>query len=162
RTALRTAQSNNLELRAVRQQRAIALAGITSAGVLPNPTFSFVAAKDMPHEGITVDIPIELGGERGQRLAVAGGENNAIEIDVSVLERQVRRRTRDAFYQTVAARAETTQAKLALDLAMRTRDMVQARYQAGDVAQLDVIQAEVEVAKATTDYETAAQAQRSA
>jgi len=162
RTALITAQSNNLELRAARQQRAIAVAGITTAGLLPNPTFSFVAAKDTPHEGITVDIPLELGGKRGKRLAVAKEEQNSIEVDVSVLERQIRRRTRQAFYQAVAAQAETSQAKSALELSTRTRDMVQARYEAGDVAQLDVIQAEVEVAKASADFETAAQAQKSA
>lgn len=157
-----TAQSNNLELRAARQQRAVALAGTTTAGLLQNPTFGFVAAKDMPHEGITLDIPIELGGKRGKRLAVAREEQKAIEIDLSVLERQVRRRTRQAFYQAVAAQAETTQAKFALELTTRTRDTVQARYEAGDVAQLDIIQAEVEVAKAAADYETVAQAQRSA
>jgi cobalt-zinc-cadmium efflux system outer membrane protein len=151
-----------LELRAARQQRAIAVAGITTAGSLPNPTFGFVAAKDTPHEGITFDIPLELGGKRGKRLAVAREEQRSIEIDLSMLERQVRRRTRQAFYQAVAGQAQTTQAKFALDLSTRTRDMVQARYEAGDVAQLDVIQADVEVAKATADYETAAQAQRSA
>src|SRR5262249_46044223 len=140
RSALTTAQSNNLELRAARQQRAIAIAGVTTAGLLPNPTVSFVAAKDTPHEGLTLDIPIELGGKRGKRLAVAREEQNAIEIDVSVLERQVRRRTRQAFYQAIAAQQSTTQAKFALELSTRTHDMVNARYEAGDVAQLDVIQ----------------------
>ena len=162
RTALAVAQSNNLEIRAARQQRAIAVAGITTAGLLPNPTFSFVAAKDMPHEGITLDVPLELGGKRGKRLAVAREEQKSIEVDVSVLERQVRSRTRQAFYQAVAAEAETTQAKLALDLSTRTRDMAQARLDTGDVAQIDAIQAEVEVAKASADYETAAEAQKSA
>ncbi len=162
RGALTTAQAANLELRAARQQRALALAGITTAGVLPNPVFSFVAAKDTPHEGITLDIPVELGGKRGKRLAVANEEQKSVEIDLSILERQVRRRTRQAFYQAVAAQAQTQQAKIALDLVTRTRDMVQQRYETGDVAQLDVIQAEVEVAKATADYETTAQAQRSA
>lgn len=162
RTVLTTAQSSNLELRAARQQRALAIAGITTAGLLPNPTLSFAAAKDSPHEGITLDLPLELGGKRGKRLAVAREEQRSIEIDVSVLERQIRRRTRQAFYQAVAAQTDTAQAKVALDLATRTRDMVQARFQAGDVAQLDVIQAEVEVARANADYETAALAQRSA
>ena len=94
RTALITAQANNLELRAARQQRAIAIAGITTAGLLPNPAVGFVAAKDTPHEGITLDIPLELGGKRGKRLAVAREEQKSIEVDLSVLERQIRRRTR--------------------------------------------------------------------
>lgn len=162
RTALTAAEAGNLELRAARQQRAIALAGITTAGVLPNPTFSFVAAKDTPHEGVTLDIPIELGGKRGKRLAVAREEQRSTEIDLAVLERQIRRRTRQAFFQALSAEAQTQQSKVALDLVTRTRDMVQQRYDAGDVAQLDVIQADVEVAKANADFETTAQAQRSA
>lgn len=162
RSVLTTAQASNLELRAARQQRAVALAGITTAGLLPNPTFSFVAAKDTPHEGITLDIPVELGGKRGKRLAVAREEQKSTEIDLAVLERQVRRRTRQAFYQALAAQAETQQSRVALDLVTRTRDMVQARYDTGDVAQLDLIQAEVEVAKANADYETTAAAQRAA
>lgn len=160
--ALATAQTSNLELQAARQQRALALAGITTAGLLPNPTFSFLAAKDTPHEGITLDIPVELGGKRGKRLAVAHEEQKSVEIDLSVLERQIRRRTREAFFKAVAARSQTEQAKVALDLVTRTRDMVQQRYETGDVAQLEVIQAEVELARATADYETTAQAQRSA
>src|SRR5689334_21696070 len=103
RAALATAETANLELRAARQQRALALAGITTAGVLPNPTFSFTAARDTPHEGITLDIPIELGGKRGKRLAVAREEQRSTEIDLAVLERQVRRRTRQAFYQALSA-----------------------------------------------------------
>lgn len=162
RTALAAAQSSNLELRAARQQRAVALAGITTAGQLPNPTVSFTAARDTPHEGVALDIPLELGGKRAKRLAVAREEQKSVEIDLSVLERQIRRRTREAFYKAVSAQAQTAQAKIALDLVTRTRDMVQQRYDAGDVAQLEVIQADVEVAKANADYETTAQAQRSA
>ena len=162
RTTLTAAQAGNLELRAARQQRAVALAGITTAGVSPNPTFSFFAAKDSPHEGITLDIPIELGGKRAKRLAVAKEEQKSTEIDLAVLERQIRRRTRQAFYQALAAQDETAQAKVALDLVTRTRDMVQQRYENGGVAQLELIQADVELAKAVADYETTSQAQRSA
>ena len=160
--ALSMAQTSNLELRAARQQRALALAGITTAGLFPNPTVAVTAARDTPHEGFSIDIPLELGGKRGKRLAVAREEQRSVEIDLSVLERQVRRRTREAFFKAVAARSQTEQAKVALELVTRTRDMVKQRYETGDVAQLELIQAEVELARATADYETTAQAQRSA
>ena len=162
KTALSTAETSNLELRAARQQRAIAIAGITTAGQLPNPTVSFTAARDTPHEGVSLDIPVELGGKRGKRLAVAREEQKSIEVDLTVLARQIRRRTREAFFHSLAARAETDQSKAALDLVTRTRDLVQQRYDAGDVAQLEVIQADVELARASADFETTAQAQRSA
>ena len=162
RGALDAAQTANLELRAARQNRALAIAGITTARQLPNPTVSFTAARDTPHEGVSFDLPVELGNKRGKRIALAKEEQKATEIDIAVLGRQIRRRTREAFYQSLSAAKQTEQAKTALDLTTRIRDMAQQRFEAGDVAQLEVLQAEVELAKVAADYETTAQAQRAA
>ncbi len=162
RTALQTAELNNWEMRAARQQRALALAGITTARQLPNPTVTFSTARDSPHQSVVWDQPIELGGKRSKRIAVAEEEQRAAEVDISILSRQIRRRTREAFYRALSARAQTEQAKAALDLALRLREIVQQRFEAGDVAQLEVIQADVEVARTEADYELTAQSQRSA
>ena len=162
RSALNAADTANLELRAARQQRALALAGLTTARLLPNPTLGFTAARDTPHEGVSLDLPIELGGKRGKRIAVAQEEQRSIDIDIAVLGQQVRRRTREAFFRSLAARAQTVQAKAALDLSRRVRDLVQQRFEAGAVAQLEVLQADVELARSTADYETTAQLERSA
>ncbi|HEX3319777.1 MAG TPA: TolC family protein, partial [Terriglobales bacterium] len=162
RGALTTAEAANLELRAARQQRAIALAGITTAGQLPNPVAAFTVARDTPHEGVSLDMPLELGGKRSKRLAVAREEQKSIEVDLTILGRQIRRRTREAFFKSLAARAQTAQAKTTLDLSTRVRDLVQQRYDVGDVAELEVVQAEVELARSTADYETTAAAQRAA
>ena len=162
RGALAAAESANLELRAARQQRALALGSLTTARQLPNPVISFTASRDTPHEGLSLDIPVELGGKRGKRIAIAREEQKSTEIDINVLSRQVRRRTREAFYHSLAAREQTAQAKTTLDLSTRIRDMAQQRFEAGDVAQLEVLQAEVEVARSSADYETTAQAQRTA
>lgn len=162
RTALAAAESGNLELRAARQQRALALAGLTTARALPNPVVGFTAARDTPHEGVSIDLPLELGGKRAKRLAVAREEQKSAELDITVLARQIRRRTREAFYQSLAARAQTAQSKTALDLSTRLRDLVQQRYDLGDVAQLEVLQADVELARSNADYETTLQAQRAA
>jgi outer membrane protein, heavy metal efflux system len=162
KTALQMAELNNLELRAIRQQRAISLAGLTTARQLPNPTVAFSAARDSPHEGLTVDLPIELGGKRGKRVAVAREEQRAAELEINILSRQVRRRTREAFYRALSSRAQTEQAKSALDLATRLKEIVQQRFDAGDVAQLEVIQTEVELARSSADYELIAAAERSA
>jgi hypothetical protein len=58
RGALDAAQTANLELRAARQNRALAIAGITTARQLPNPTISFTAART---HGVRWTRP--LGGE---------------------------------------------------------------------------------------------------
>jgi cobalt-zinc-cadmium efflux system outer membrane protein len=162
KTALAEAQSNNLDLRAAREQRAQALAGLSIAGAIPNPTVSFSATRDTPHESVLWDQPLEIGGQRGRRLAVAREEQRATEIEIAVLQRQLRHRTRDAFYRALWARAERDQLKHAEDLSVRTRDVVKQRFDAGDVAELDVISADVEATRATVDRETAEQSQRSA
>jgi cobalt-zinc-cadmium efflux system outer membrane protein len=162
KTALQTAEINNLELRAVRQQRAIALAGLSVARQVPNPTFTFSATRDTPHESLLWDQPIEIGGKRSKRIAVAQEEQKATDIDINILSRQIRRRTREAFYRSLSAKAQTEQAKAVLDLSTKIKDIVQQRYDAGDVAQLEVIQADVELARATAEFELASQSQKSA
>jgi outer membrane protein, heavy metal efflux system len=162
RSALQSAQVSNLELRAARQQRALALAGITTARQLPNPVFSFSAARDTPHEGLTLDLPIELGGKRSKRIAVANEEQKSIDIDIAVLGRQIRRRTREAFFVSLGARQQAAQAKAALELSQRVRDLVQQRFDVGDVAELEVVQAEVELARSNAEFEIAVQEQRTA
>lgn len=161
-TTLQEAQAANLELRAARQNRAVALAGITIAGALPNPTLSFSATRDTPHESVVFDLPLEIGGKRAKRLAVSREEQAGTELDIQVLERNIRRRTREAFYRSVAAQQQTVQSKAALELSSRIKDIVQQRFDAGDVAQLEVIQADVELARAQADYEVALQTKKSA
>jgi cobalt-zinc-cadmium efflux system outer membrane protein len=160
--ALTSAATGNLELRAARQQRAMGLAGIATARQLPNPVLGFAVARDTPHEGVSFDLPIELGGKRGKRIAVAEQEQKSIEVDLTILARQIRRRTREAFFRSLAARAQTARSKTALELSTRIRDLVQQRYEVGDVAELELLQADVELARSNADYETTAQAERAA
>ena len=149
--ALAEADANNLELRAALQQRAMALAGIATARQIPNPTVTFGALRDVPHESVTIDQPIELGGKRSNRIAVAREEQRATDVDIAALRRQIRRRTREAFFRALTARAQAEQSKAALDLATRTKDVVRQRFEAGDVAELEVIQADVELARADAE-----------
>ena len=157
---LAAAEAANLELRAARQQRAVAMAGVRIAGQIPNPIVSFNASRDAPHESLLWDQPIELGGKRGKRRAVAQAEQQTTEIDIAILSRQIRHRTREAFYRALLARAQAGQSKTTLDLATRIANIIRQRFEGGDVAQLEVIQAEVEAERATADYDTALQAQK--
>jgi len=156
------AEIDNLELRSARLQRGLAVAGVMTARQMPNPTVTFSASRDAPHESALLDLPIELGGKRGKRISVAQEESRFTEVEINALARQIRRRTREAFFRALAAQDQTAQAKATLDIASRIKNIVQQRFEAGDVAQLDVIQADVEVARADADYQTAALAQRSA
>jgi len=160
--ALELAQSDNLELKAARQQRAIAIAGIQIAKQYLNPNITFGVTRDSPHESLAMGQTFEIGGQRGKRIAVAKEEQKSADIDIAALERSVRHRTRDTFFRVIAARSHGMQAKAALDLATKLKDTAQQRFDAGDVAQLDVMEADVEQARAQAEFETTSQEVRSA
>src|SRR5207248_9079293 len=71
KTALQMAENNNLELRAVRQQRAISLAGITIAKALINPTLTASVSRHAPHQPSLLGDTFEISGKSGTRTAIA-------------------------------------------------------------------------------------------
>jgi outer membrane protein, heavy metal efflux system len=153
--ALDMAEQQNLELAAARLQRSVALAGTRIARQIPNPTVSTQVARDTPHEDLTVGIPLEIGGQRGRRLDVANAEVSVTESLIETVSRQIRRRVREAFYNLALARGVTERRESALALANRLRDIAQARFDSGDIPQLEVFQADLEVARAQTQIEVA-------
>jgi outer membrane protein, heavy metal efflux system len=158
--ALGIADRNNLDLVAARRRRAVSEAGIRVAGARPNPTFNFTALRDEPHEGVFFDQTIELGGKRGHRIEEAREEGRLTDIDISTLERQVRRTTREGYYNLALARAETARLGKVVQLAERLRDIARDRFQAGDIPELEVIQAELELSRAQADFQVAAEEEK--
>ena len=155
--ALIRAERQNLDLVAAREKRAFALAGIQVARQRPNPVLSFSASRDAPHEGFILDQPLELGPKRSGRIEVARDEAVLTDLEIAALSRQVRHSVRDAFYQAQFTRAVSEQKAQLLTLARRLLQIAQTRFQAGDVAQLEVIQAELEAARAEAELQLAQQ-----
>jgi cobalt-zinc-cadmium efflux system outer membrane protein len=158
--ALERAERQNLDLVAARAQRAVAEAGVRVAGQRPNPTASFGALRDAPHESLFFDQPIEIGPRRGRRIDLARQESALTETDITAVERQVRRSVRDAYFALAHARGATSQRTEALHLAERLQGIAQARFEAGDIPQLEVTQADLEVARAQGDVEVAQQEEK--
>jgi hypothetical protein len=94
--ALDIATQQNLDLVAARLRQAISEAGVQIARQLPNPTVSFAAARDLPHESLLVDQPLELGGLRGRRVELARSEVPLTCIETT-LERQFAAEYRSLF-----------------------------------------------------------------
>jgi cobalt-zinc-cadmium efflux system outer membrane protein len=153
--ALGKAEGQNLDLAAARERRGIALAGVRVAGQRPNPVLGFGVMRDAPHESVTLDQPLELGPKRGRRIEVARGEAALTELEIAALGRQIRHKARDAFRQAEFARGVSRQKEELLGLARRLRDIAQARFDAGDVAQLEVIQADLEAGRADAELQLA-------
>ncbi len=156
-SALELAEKQNLDLAAARQRRAVSLAGVRIAKARPNPTFLVTESRDAPHQGLTFDQPLETGGKRYHRIEVAQQEGALTEIEISTLARQVRMNTRQAFYGFALARAATDRLGEVVKLAERLKQIAQERYDAGAVAQLEVIQAGLELARAQADFNVARQ-----
>jgi cobalt-zinc-cadmium efflux system outer membrane protein len=140
-----------LDLVAARLRQAVSQAGVQIARQRPNPTVSFAAARDLPHESLLVDQPLELGGIRGRRIELAQTEVSLTGIEYATLERQVRRRVRDAYFGAVLARGVTAFQVRMLEIAKRLQEVANARFEAGDVPQLETVQADLIVARAETD-----------
>ena len=149
--ALDRATGQNLDLVAARLRQAVSQAGVQIARQRPNPTVSFGAARDLPHESLLVDQPLELGGIRGRRIELARTEVSLVGIEYATLERQVRRRVRDAYFGAVLARGVTAFQVRMLEIAKRLQDVANTRFEAGDVPQLETVQADLIVARAETD-----------
>jgi cobalt-zinc-cadmium efflux system outer membrane protein len=153
--ALDRAQKQNLDLQAARAQRAVDLAGVRIAGQRPNPTVFFSVARDTPHESLFFDQPIDISGKRGKRIDLAKQESGLKESSITALERQVRREVRLTYFALAFARRLTAQKLEAAKLAVRLKEIAQARLESGDVAQLEVTQAELELSRANADAQVA-------
>jgi len=155
--ALDLADKQNLDLAAARRQRAVALAGIQIAKERPNPTVNFTALRDEPHEGLFFDQPIEIGRKRGRRIEVARQEGAVTEVEIASLARQVRKNTRETYYAAAYARAESERLSRVVGLTKRLEQIAKDRFNAGDVAQLEVLQSGLEASRAEADLEVARQ-----
>jgi len=158
--ALDLAAKQNLDLIAARQRRAVALAGVLIARQRPNPIFNFTALRDTPHEGLFIDQPFEIGGKRGRRIEVANQVGALTDLEITGWERQVRRKTREAYFQLSFTQAESARLRHLLELAQRLDQIARERFEAGDVPQLEVFQAGLEVARAQSEYKVAQQEER--
>ncbi|HEV8346974.1 MAG TPA: TolC family protein [Vicinamibacterales bacterium] len=153
--ALALASSRNLNVEAARRARLIREAAIRTARQIPNPDVSFEATQDVPHQGLSVDIPVELGGKRSRRIDLAKEELTLAEVDVQAELRAVRRELRQAFYGLIAADERVRLADSLLDIARGVRDAAQARFDTGAAPRLEVLQADLGVTRAETDLELA-------
>jgi len=160
--ALQLALARNLELQAARRQRAIREGAIRTAQQFPNPELSFEAARDMPHQSLLFNLPVELFGQRGRRIDVAKEELSLADVDVQTAERFVRRELRRSFYSVIAADERLRLVEGALQLARRIRDTAQAQFDAGAVPGLDVLQADLVVTRAETELDAVRSEQASA
>lgn len=158
--ALELASRQNLDLAAARQRRSVTQAGVQIARQLPNPTASVAVLRDAPHESLFFEQPLEIGGKRHRRIELAQQNVGLTDLEIAAVARQTRRKTREAYYVAASAQGASAQRGRAAQLARRVREIARARYDAGDVPQLEVLQGDLEVSRAEAELSVAQQREK--
>jgi outer membrane protein, heavy metal efflux system len=154
RATLDLAMTHNLDLATARRGRAIRQAQVRAAGQYPNPEFSFEATRDTPHQTVSFGVPLEIG-KRSRRIDLAREELTLADVDERSALQALRRKVRLSFYGLVAADERARLADDLLSVAERVRQVTQARFDEGAAPRLDVMAAELGVARARADSELA-------
>ena len=141
----------NPDLQAVRASIDIARAQIDVAKVFPDPELTVglnqydVTRQGNPTQaGAQVSVPIELGGKRRARVAVAQSGLGAAGCDYEDATRTLRGLAGDAFVDALYARLVVEQKQGALSHLQRLVTVNERRLAAGDIAQVDFLQSRVE------------------
>ena len=138
---VRYALTHNGEIAAARQMIAEARGKLRQAGFKPNPMLeaSGTRAANTPDNNVMIgaELPLELGGRRSARVAVASAELKVREAEVADFERKLAAEVRLKYADAIAAARNL---KFTEDLLALTRDshhLVQARVERGKSAPLE-------------------------
>jgi outer membrane protein, heavy metal efflux system len=153
--AFSLADAHNPTLTAARLGRAVDLAGVGVARQRLNPEVSFEAARDTPHEVLSLAFPLELGGKRARRIDLANATLARTAADLAVQTLEIRRAVRLAYYELVAADAQVQITSELRSLAERTRNAAHDRFESGAAPRLEALQADLALAQADNEQEAA-------
>jgi cobalt-zinc-cadmium efflux system outer membrane protein len=151
---VRRALDSNRELAAVRLDVERARAQLRQAGLRPNPTLDFehtsgriVGSPGERETAIGFALPLEVGGQRGRRVALAEAELASVEAEVADRERRLRADVLATYADALAALRELETTERFTELDQATARIVRARVDEGEAAPLESRLLEVEIAR---------------
>ncbi len=166
--ALALATQRSPLLSAARHQVAATAGAVTQAGLLRNPVFSTLVEDtrgDTRTSTASIDVPLEVGGQRAARIGAASAGRRLAEAELLQASVDLKASVTAAFFQILVAQERLTLATDSAALATRAADAVGRRVAAGKVSPVDETRARVdednaslEVAEAEAGLETARQA----
>ena len=139
--AVALALENNGELQALRKDTDAARALVKQASLRPNPTLYASGAKQIDgadnNAMAEVMLPLELGGRRSARIAVAQKELEAREFELANQERLLAAEVRFKFGEALAAIKKLDVTEKTLLAAKQGYELVAARVTEGKTAPLE-------------------------
>src|SRR6266404_5152532 len=139
--AVLLALENNAELQATRKEVEASRAMVKQAGLRPNPTLvangsQQINGKDN-NQMADMMLPLELGGRRAARIAVAQKELEVREFELANQERLLAANVRLKFGEALAAIKKLDVTEKTLAAAKQGYDLVAARVTEGKIAPLE-------------------------
>lgn len=149
--AVEQALSRNPAIAAARLTGAVNAAGLLVAEERLNPELSVELERETPKQAFALAVPLELGGKRERRIAISQATIAVGDAELAATIARIRNDVRRAYFDGVVADAKLTLLREQRDLAQRTRDTAQARFDAGDAPRLEVVQADLALATVDND-----------
>jgi len=152
--AVEFALRNNGELKALREEKGIREAGRIKAGLFPNPVLEMDGTTG-ELTGSTFENTLSVGisqefltaGKRGKRLKVAGQEVEGFDRQIDNSGRILIEEVKTTFYALLLAERKMDLANRSIALNNQLHDITKERFEAGDIPELEVNLARVEVAR---------------
>jgi cobalt-zinc-cadmium efflux system outer membrane protein len=147
--AIAMSLSSNPALRAAGAGVAIAEGARRQAGLLPNPELSVLregASQANRTQTVQISQPLELGGKRAARIAVAELDRSLAADEVRVKAAELRADVTAAYFDALAAQERVELAQGALALALKTSHAASRRVTAGKVSPVEETRAQVATA----------------
>ncbi|MDR1228615.1 MAG: TolC family protein [Azoarcus sp.] len=157
--AIELALSANPELSAAARELLAVEGALIQAGVRPNPEISVLVedTRDKAARTTTVQIdqPVELGGKRAARIALAEREREAAAADLAAKRLEIRANVTGAFFDVLAAQQRVRQAEDLFGLARRAALAASRRVTAGKISPVEETRAKVAEASVRVEFEQA-------
>ncbi|MGD8322492.1 MAG: TolC family protein, partial [Gemmatimonadota bacterium] len=143
-------------LDAARARWAVARGGVLTAGGRPNPTLTAgtgynatTSVSDVTPwiPEASLDLPLEIAGRRGIRIAEARQRSEAARLNLLSAAWQVRSRVRHAFVSLYVARQTDSLLARQREIRSETLRILEARRQAGETSPTEVTRARVSLAE---------------
>lgn len=156
--AIALAVERHPALRAAAHEVTASTAAVEQADRLPNPELAYLREGHRAGNRTTtvqVNQPLELGGKRHARVAVAQGEFELANSDLALRRQALRADVIDAFYTTLIAQERRQLAQATLELTGKGLQAVNGRVAAGKVSPVEASKARVAQADARVDLDRA-------
>lgn len=156
--ALRSAYASNPELSAAGRAIGIAEGERRQAGLLPNPTLSWDTEDtraDSATTSLSLTQPIELGGKRGARVALAERGQAIADSELEMRRNGLRADLLEAFQGALRAQERLRLGELSTELAQRGLRAAEARVRAGKSVPLEATRAQMQLGEVRLEQQRA-------